>query len=339
MNFKLLAFVLLIVLSSSLVLAVDITLDSRAPNYQGGNILSARVEQCAGGSSLNILNKDGGQVYYTLGEQQWTAAYNTDSDSSDGKYSLTVLCDDGTAKTVSFCVDSDGCTVIQPPAVGDGNRGGGSRCTANWVCSNWGACDALGQQTRTCTDTRCNQRPRTETQVCTCIESWVCSAWSSCQANQQYRTCTDEHSCGTLSLKPIEAQSCSIPAVSSGTNTFFQNILPPISAPPGASGGQKLLIFLKTYWLYLLLPVVLVSIGLLLYFLLHKRQHKTYNFNELREWIRKEREMGTSKEDIVQILKEQTGWNHKEIIGAFESLRQEKIGLETRSLTEVSAVS
>ena len=84
---------------------------------------------------------------------------------------------------------------------------------------------------------------------------------------------------------------------------------------------------------------MLVSIGLLLYFLLHKRQHKTYNFNELREWIRKEREMGTSKEDIVQILKEQTGWNHKEIIGAFESLRQEKIGLETRSLTEVSAVS
>src|SRR3989344_5686086 len=314
-------FIVIFLLCTSLAIAVDVILDSRAPNYQGGNILSARVEQCAGGSSLNILNKDGIQVYYTLGEQQWTAAYNTDSDSSDGKYSLKVLCDDGTAKTVSFCVDSDGCTVIQPPAVGDGNRGGGSRCTANWVCSNWGTCDALGQQTRTCTDTRCNQQPRTETQVCTCRESWICSAWSSCQANQQYRTCTDEHSCGTVLLKPAESQSCAVPS----GGTFFQNIVDIFRPaddfkPAETTLFSKIISFFKNYWLFVLSPIILVLLALIFYLLFHKKK-KVYNFNELLEWVREERKMGTSKEDIHQSLSENTGWTDQEITQAFNLLR------------------
>lgn len=41
-----------------------------------------------------------------------------------------------------------------------------------------------------------------------CIANWTCTAWSECVNNTQTRTCTDENSCGTLTGKPSETQSC-----------------------------------------------------------------------------------------------------------------------------------
>lgn len=328
MNNKLFLLVLFTVLSSSLAVAVDVTLDSKAPNYQRSNLLSARIVQCSGGSSLSIANPLGNQVYYTIGEQEWAAAYNTDSDSADGRYTVEVKCADGTSKRVSFCVNQDGCTTItpsnvqeQPLAEGGFNRGGGSRCTANWACSSWSTCDALGQQIRTCTDTRCSQQPRTEQQACTCQESWICSSWSSCQGGIELRSCSDEHNCGTLFLKPAETQSCIVSSNGGGTSSFFETILPSIQAPLGSSPAQKVWLFVKTYWLFMVLPIVIILLAILLYVLLHKKKHKTYNFGELKEWIGKEREMGTSIEDIKSILKDKTGWTEPEINQAFQELR------------------
>ena len=42
--------------------------------------------------------------------------------------------------------------------------------------------------------------------------------------------------------------------------------------------------------------------------------------DELKEWIRKEEAMGTSKEDIRTILKDNTGWEDEEIDEAFSEL-------------------
>lgn len=42
-----------------------------------------------------------------------------------------------------------------------------------------------------------------------CEESWDCTEWSECSGlSTQTRTCTDLNSCGTISNKPIESQSC-----------------------------------------------------------------------------------------------------------------------------------
>ena len=38
-----------------------------------------------------------------------------------------------------------------------------------------------------------------------------------------------------------------------------------------------------------------------------------YNVNELNQWIKKEKEMGTSDVDIRQILKQNTGWTDEEV--------------------------
>ena len=67
--------------------------------------------------------------------------------------------------------------------------------------------------------------------------------------------------------------------------------------------------------------IVLAALVLLALHLLMPKK-VAYNLNELKQWVRKEKEMGTSDEDIRQILKQNTGWADDEIAMAFESLRQ-----------------
>ena len=52
----------------------------------------------------------------------------------------------------------------------------------------------------------------------------------------------------------------------------------------------------------------------------HKHKHLVYNFDELTEWIGKERAAGTSDEDIRHILINQTGWTDEEVNNAFSGL-------------------
>ena len=47
-----------------------------------------------------------------------------------------------------------------------------------------------------------------------------------------------------------------------------------------------------------------------------------YNFDELKDWIKKESGTGTSKSDIKNILAERTGWTHEEIEEAFTELKE-----------------
>ena len=48
-----------------------------------------------------------------------------------------------------------------------------------------------------------------------------------------------------------------------------------------------------------------------------------FNADELKEWIKKEQAMGTSNDDIRQILANHTGWKEKEIHEAFSELHQD----------------
>jgi len=309
----------------SLVSAVNV--ETNKDDYDSGETVAIDVTQCTGTSILKIINSGFNVVDIKSGMNSWSASYNTLSDSSDGKYTITVDCDDGSANT-NFCVDDPGCldTQIQDDEEDETSPGsGGLFCTPQWSCSTWSFCNKDLQQTRDCTDLSGCELPRQEFRGCSqCDESWICSIWSQCSNGVNLRNCFDEHECGTSILKPGLQKSCQAASASGPQPRQISNQLPPPSfAQPQAqsSGLQK---FWEEYKAILVLGtlslVILVIIVLLLIHFL-KPKHFAYNLHELKEWVRKESAMGTSKEDIRAILKQNTGWKDQEIDAAFESLR------------------
>ena len=99
----------------------------------------------------------------------------------------------------------------------------GSRCSSEWTCTNWSACDN-GSQRRTCVDNACHRTwgVPIQTQTCVtpitpdanvsvkeeCVESWVCTNWSECQNSKTVRTCEDTNKCGTADKKPVLEGKC-----------------------------------------------------------------------------------------------------------------------------------
>ncbi len=161
-------------------------------------------------------------------------------------------------------------------------------------------------------------KTRTEVIDCQpCDESWICSEWGTCSNGQQTRRCSDEHYCGTLRTKPSERRNCVVPSYHADSPSGYQ---PPPPARPVIQEPS----FFQKYKIPIAVGLgILLLLGLLWFlFYFYKKHHKktAYNFNELKEWVKKERAMGTSNEDITQILNERTGWSKKEITNAFASL-------------------
>jgi cysteine-rich repeat protein len=229
-----------------------------------------------------------------------------------------------TCATGLTCING-GCRT--PPSGNTGNTGSGRSggsgggCVPRWDCGSWSYCTNELKISRTCVDTRCRQREsRIESVDCdACDESWVCSLWSQCIGGQQTRTCTDEHACGTSRTTPAKTRTCTIPSQTRDTPSP-----PPFVAPPSTPPVVQQPSFMKKFKVPIIVGSSIISlIGLttLLYFLLRKgKVKKAYNFNDLKTWINQERKMGTSNNDIMQILKEKTGWKHEEIQKAFNSL-------------------
>ncbi|MBI4116470.1 hypothetical protein HY449_01870 [Candidatus Pacearchaeota archaeon] len=48
-----------------------------------------------------------------------------------------------------------------------------------------------------------------------CASNWTCANWSVCSNGTQTRTCTDANSCGNVTGKPAETQTCTPPCASS----------------------------------------------------------------------------------------------------------------------------
>lgn len=217
-------------------------------------------------------------------------------------------------------------TVIAPVFQTQQSGSGGHGCVPQWNCdSYWSVCNVTLQQSRVCYDQRlCNRANPTklEARECQpCSESWVCEAWNNCQNRIQTRNCIDENSCGTAAFKPESQQSCS-----SGQSQQTTRPLP-TTAPPQKE--QPSAVAEKTFWQTNKAIIVGSGLGLLVLIIVailvqHLMKHPkvVYNFDELKNWVRKEKSLGTSKEDIKQILHEHTGWKEEEIESAFMELKE-----------------
>lgn len=266
--------------------------------------------------------------------------------TQNGNYTVYAACRNETSSQAAFCVGSQ-CSTITPTSretCGNGVCGsgetcsnctqdcgvcpsggsGGYRCESSWTCGVWSYCNASLKRSRTCVDNRsCEVASRVEIQICPkCDYSWVCSAWSECQYGEQVRTCRDEHNCGVTEGTPQLRRACQAATVPPA-------YVPPAYVPPPEP--PKPIVkpapqpsFFEKYIYYILGLIAFIVLAVIALFTIYliKSKHQVYDISELKEWIRKEREMGTSDEQIRQILSQNTGWGNKEIEQAFGELKQ-----------------
>lgn len=205
-----------------------------------------------------------------------------------------------------------------PPAPSLPPSGGGGGCIRQWSCPpQWSYCNATLEQSRMCTDlNRCDQRKLTklENRSCAaCDESWICTAWNNCQNSQQTRNCVDEHACRTIAQKPALQKSCTqavepLPAPARIVDTLVPLLQEPLPSVPALTFWQKYQAFLM-----IALAGIILLAGIVSALLLLKPKPVSYNLDELKEWVQKEQQMGTSNNDIKDILAQHTGWNKEDI--------------------------
>ncbi len=200
-----------------------------------------------------------------------------------------------------------------------GGSGGG--CVSEWKCDSWSLCNSTLQQSRVCDDVRCNKKDKIEVKTCNlCQESWVCSIWDECKNGLQIRKCVDEHQCMTNLYRPEEKRSCSLTipaqiimnAPLAGQPKPFE---PAVQPPVGTKGFERYYISLLVVGIAFAL---LITVLLILLFLRHKTTDN-YNYNELKEWIKKERRLRTSDSEIKSMLRN-TEWTSKDIARVMKEL-------------------
>ncbi len=199
-------------------------------------------------------------------------------------------------------------------------------CSREWSCGVWSFCNASLQQSLDCVDVKaCDTRQLTRSFVreCPkCQESWVCTNWNQCSNGQQRRSCADEHACRTSEYKPLLQKSCQAaepkPLPARIVQELPPSYTPPYTPPQVRQPAQAP--FISRAWNDYKAYIVGVPLGALLLALVtilivHYARGKkvSYNLQELEEWIRQERDAGTSDEDIKNILTEQTGWAPEEV--------------------------
>lgn len=311
----------------SLAAAVEVSTDKS--EYSSGDKVLITLSSCSGTPIVDIKNPSGDVVDIKSG---LTATYNTLSDSADGKYTVTATCTNGEVQK-NFCVDAPGCLSTTSTTTTGGGKGGGTSCNPKWSCSDWSYCGPELIQTHSCIDLNNCKAPIDEIQPCdACEESWVCSSWAECSYGSQNRACYDEHSCETTNSKPAIQKRCTeadpfpLPAK-------ISTQLPPPFVPQAPVVQQSFFSRLwNNYSSYIIggAAAILLAIIIILAIIFLKPKKVAYNINELKQWVRKEKEMGTSDADILQILKQNTGWTDEEIEMAFESL---KLSSRTVSVT------
>ena len=214
---------------------------------------------------------------------------------------------------------------------GSSKGGSGPGCVPQWDCGNWGLCNNTNQQSRVCNDVgkQCKKpNVKTEVQACApCPESWICSAWNDCTNGEQMRSCQDERKCGTVASKPVESKGCNevVPAYVPPQQTYQpppQQYQPPVAAPVVQKPQE--VSFWDEYKSWILgIPMGLLFVVILVLSVLHftnRGQQITYNYDELKDWMKKERTAGTSDDDIRLILAQNTGWTKEEVEKMFASL-------------------
>lgn len=324
---RLSSFVLVLILFSSLALATTVTVDKQ--NYATTGVV--KVSGTCNAASVSV-GLQAGIGLNTIWVEQVTAGVNNKFSadfypSQTGSYTVYASCKGENSDVESFCIGSDCATVDETPkdtpgssssgSSSGGGGGGGGGCSSNWNCTQWSACNSSSKQSRNCVDLKKCKQNITEVQNCTwCVESWVCSQWSECKWNIHERNCKDEHNCGTIKLRPILQKPCEqVAAPVQEAQTYIPSSPPPqgiIAKLKQAVVGESFWNNYKFYIIGLIAFVVLMIIVVILFLVLHKPK-KVYNLDELKEWVVKERQTGTSDADIKTILVQNTGWKEDEI--------------------------
>ena len=278
-----------------------------------------------------------------------------------GNYAVSAACNNENSAKKSFCVGSNAdCGIV----VGGGDQsgsssssssgssssgGGGGSCSPQWDCEVWTQCNTTLQQSRICYDSNKCKKPSVENRTCApCLESWVCSEWSACDNGGQIRTCEDEHNCGTGVSVPKEKKLCDdtqdygyFPASTGGneggdTSSSVSSTSEDVSASTSTtSTTQKKPVVeaKKDYTFYYIgipsLLILLIVLFIVLYHFFHKPKHVVMNLNDLKEWVRKEKEAGSSIDDIRSILSQHTGWSEDELQMAFGELSSDAVKVDT----------
>ena len=99
--------------------------------------------------------------------------------------------------------------------------------------------------------------------------------------------------------------------------------LPPVPQQPAKSTFQKLW---ENYNIYAIagmsgLILIIITIIIVVHFI--QANKPASNLDELKEWIKKEKEMGTSEEEMRKTLS-QTAWKKEEIDQEINELQQKK---------------
>ncbi len=252
---------------------------------------------------------------------------------------ITNLCGNGKCDSSETTVNCPGdCPADKgvQTASGGSVSGGGSKsgsgpgCVPEWSCGSWGACNNTKQQSRKCNDVgkQCKKpNVKIENQSCVCQESWQCSAWSSCVSGKNTRKCTDERKCGTVLSKPAESKGCAekVPEYVPQQQTYQPPMKPqeqkkiePVEQKPEPTSWEK-----YKEWI-VGIPMLLLFITLLVIAVLHytkKQPQVTFNYEELKDWIKKERAAGTTDADIEVILAQNTGWTKEEVEKIFAEMK------------------
>ncbi|HIH10590.1 TPA: hypothetical protein HA241_00185 [Candidatus Woesearchaeota archaeon] len=229
--------------------------------------------------------------------------------------------------------------VLDPGSSSSGSSGGGSgwRCISNITCTSWTFCNENLQQQRSCTDQNNCKSPYTantytENRTCQpCQESWICTDWQSCQNGQETRVCYDEHQCGTTGRKPVISNSCGASVVPGPEPVRITSQIPPLQGQPrppivqqpqSASTFDALWNNYKVYFIAGFSVLLLSIIVALVVAHTIKPQARAYNFDDLVQWVRKEKEVGATDEEIKQLITQNTGWNHDDVENAFRELNR-----------------
>ncbi len=207
---------------------------------------------------------------------------------------------------------------------GGGNGGRNTRCVSDWSCT-YEVCQANLTQVGQCVDKNACQPTKQDVRACEpCVESWRCGLWSECRNGVQSRDCVDDHLCQTIESRPAAQRACVlnndgqyVPASEQNLNQPPRATRPAQLQKPEATGEQSSWSTAKLVAVGVpsLLVIVAALIGAV--HLLHNKKQPSYNYDELKSWVKKEKAMGTSNEDITKILKEHTGWNNAEIEKVF----------------------
>ena len=223
--------------------------------------------------------------------------------------------------------------VVAPNAPQQGGNGGGGgggrRCVSDWSCT-YDICRADLTQVGRCVDRAGCAAPKQDVRACVpCVESWRCDLWTDCVNGVQSRGCVDDHLCGTYESMPDSQRQCVLDEQGMYVAPLVEDRSvnqPPRSTTPRAAATVKPSTS-GSFWttgklLAVGIPGILVVVAILVLLVHHHQQKKqpSFNYEDLTKWVAQEKSMGTSNQDIENILHDHTGWSKEEIEKKFTQL-------------------